>query len=60
MWVLNLMAPIFLDAYKPDPSVNAIFMIVIGALFGEDAISRAKKPKKETPPQIEEGQGDGS
>lgn len=42
IWVMNLISPIFLTTYKPDPSVNAIFMIVIGALFGEDAVSRVK------------------
>lgn len=55
MWVLNFLAPIFTNTYKPDPSVNAIFMIVIGALFGADAISRVKKPGDGKPPNKEAG-----
>jgi hypothetical protein len=49
-WVLNLIAPMFLEVYKPDPSVNAIFMIVVGALFGADAVGRLKNGNGKKPP----------
>lgn len=56
MWVLNLLAPLFLTAYKPDPSINAIFMVVAGALFGADAVGRLKngnsRDKPPGPPPV--------
>ena len=38
-WAVNFAAPFFVADYKPDPSVHAVFMAIIG---GTLALSRGK------------------
>lgn len=33
IWFINLMAPLFLDNYTPDPMVNVPFMAVVGVIL---------------------------
>lgn len=42
VWVVNLFAPFFVETYKPDLSVNGVFMIVVGFLFGSPALSKLR------------------
>lgn len=49
-WAVNFVAPFFMDSYHPDPSLNYIFVLVIGGLLATDTkvFARAAGVMKQT------------
>lgn len=43
VWVVNFTANLLVASFTPDPSVNAAFMVVLGAIFGVEAIRGARR-----------------
>ncbi|GAA0632407.1 hypothetical protein GCM10010174_61840 [Kutzneria viridogrisea] len=53
-WAANFVAPWLVSTYKPDPSINNLFMIIVGgvvtvAVERAEARHRDDRSKEETP-----------
>lgn len=59
IWSANFVAQFFVSDYKPDPTINMIFMGIVGGLFALQQRKSGGKSGDSTDQEEEDAGGDG-